>query len=248
MMAASRRPPRQGRRRRRRSHLSAAVQSRGLCRRYGRRWALVDVTFDIEAGSVVMLTGRNGSGKSTLLRCLSTAIRPDRGSAAVGGHDVVQHREQVRRQVASLSHYTYLYEPLTALDNLRIAARFLGRPDDRESLQGLLAEVGLADRADDAVMTYSAGMRKRLALARTLLQEARVVMLDEPYGQLDPPGFRWVDRLFASLKAQGKTVLVATHQVERVSHLCDLGLVLEEGRLRWFGPAADLPRSSGLEE
>jgi heme exporter protein A len=218
-----------------------AVDASGLCRRYGRRWALVNVSFQVRRGTVLMLTGRNGSGKSTLLRVLATALRPDRGSARVLGRDIVAEREEVRCHLSLLSHHSYHYEALTALDNLRIAARFLGRDDSREALLSRLAEFALAERADDSVSTFSAGMRKRLALARTRLQDAAVVLLDEPYAALDPPGFRLVDRLLDRLRARGSTVLMATHLLEHGASLCDEGLILEEGRLVWAGPARDLP-------
>jgi heme exporter protein A len=228
------------------------VEAVGLGRRYGRRWALVDVDLRLPRGSALLLAGRNGSGKSTLLRVLATAIAPTRGGARVGGLDVERDRDAVRRRTALLGHAPYSYDPLTALENLRIAARFLGRPHGREPLRALLAEVGLAERADDAVETFSAGMRKRLALARVLLQDAEVVLLDEPYGQLDPPGFRLVDGLFGRLRGLGRTVLVATHLLERGADLCDEGLVLEAGRVAWTGPAADLPgqgvAAAGLAE
>ncbi len=224
-----------------------AVESTGLCRRYGRRWALVDVSFAVAPGRALMIAGRNGSGKSTLLRLLATAIRPDRGSARVAGHDVLEERHTVRRKVALLAHHAYLYEAFTALENLQVAARFIGRDSRRSALMPLLAEVALAERADDPVQTFSAGMRKRLALARTLLQEASVVLLDEPYGELDPPGFRLVDRLFGVLKKRGASILMATHLLDRGAALCDDGLVLDEGRLVWSGSAPELPSKGGLD-
>jgi heme exporter protein A len=193
-----------------------------------------------------MVTGRNGSGKSTLLRVLATAIRADRGSARVLGHDIEHERDAVRRQLALLAHHTHLYEALSAIENLDIAARFLARDASRPALLSHLDEVGLAERADDAVSTFSAGMRKRLALAHTLLQESAVVLLDEPYGHLDPPGFRLVDRTLERLRARGATVLMATHLLERGSALCDRGLLLEQGRLVWAGPAGELPASEAL--
>jgi len=224
-----------------------ALEARGLCRRYGRRWALVDVSFDVPRASTLMVAGRNGSGKSTLFRVLATAIRADRGTARIEGFDLRRHAEQVRTRTALLSHHSYLYEALTALENLQVAARFLRRDASRRALLGRLQEVGLADRADDPVATFSAGMRRRLSLARTLLQEASVVLLDEPYDQLDPPGFRLVDHLFGSLRERGATVLVATHLLERGAALCDQGIVLEGGRLAWAGRARDLPREGGLQ-
>lgn len=223
---------------------ASAVEASGLCRRYGRRWALIDVSFQVAPGRALMIAGRNGSGKSTLLRLIATAIRPDRGSARVAGHDVLEDREEVRRHVALLGHYSYHYEGFTALENLQVAARFLGHDARRTSLLPLLDEVALAERADDTVQTFSAGMRKRLALARTLLQQAQVLLLDEPYGELDPPGFRLVDRLLGAWKERGASILIATHLLERGASLCEEALVLEEGRLVWKGPPRELPAES----
>jgi ABC-type multidrug transport system ATPase subunit len=192
------------------------------------------------------VAGRNGSGKSTLFRVLSTLLRPDRGTTRLMGIDPRQDPEGARRHVALLTHHSHHYEALSALQNLAVAARFLGRDAGREALLPLLAEVGLAERADDAVHTFSAGMRKRLSLARTILQEASVVFLDEPYGQLDPPGFRLVDGVVARLRARGAAVVMATHLLERGAALCEQALVLEAGRVSWAGPAADLPRQGGI--
>ena len=214
-----------------------AIEAENLSRRYGRRWALSDVSFQIPAGTVVMLAGRNGAGKSTLFRVLSTVIRPDRGTARVAGFDVVRHREDVRKLSAMLSHQNYLYESLTAKENLEVVANHLGIR--RNGLDGILDQVALGGRANDVISTFSAGMRKRLSFARVLLQEPKVVFLDEPYGALDPPGFDLVDAVIADLKRRGTTVVMATHQWERSSRLCDTAIVLEAGRMIWQGPASE---------
>jgi heme exporter protein A len=215
-----------------------AIEAESLARRYGRRWALADVSFRLAAGTVLMVAGRNGSGKSTLFRVLSTAIRPDRGSALVGGFDLVRDREDVRKVSALLSHQSYLYESLTARENLRVVADHLGR--GRDVIDSLLDRVTLGSRANDAVQTFSAGMRKRLSFARVLLQEPRIVFLDEPYGQLDPEGFTLVDEVVRELKSRGVTVLMATHQLERGGSLADEAMILEAGKVKWFGRAAEL--------
>jgi heme ABC exporter ATP-binding subunit CcmA len=214
------------------------IQVENLARRYGRRWALSDITFQVRAGSVVMVAGRNGSGKSTLFCVLSTAIRPDRGRALVGGFNVLREREDVRKISALLSHYSYLYESLSALENLRVVADHLGI--GRSGLMSILERVNLAGRADDAVSTFSAGMRKRVSFARVLLQEPKVVMFDEPYGQLDPEGFVLVDEVVRELQAKGTTVLIATHQLERGANLADDAILLDAGRVMWSGAAGDL--------
>lgn len=215
----------------------ASVEIASVSRRYGRRWALADVSFTVESGSVLMLAGRNGSGKSTLLRVLSTAIKPDRGTARIGGFDIVREREDVRKTTALLSHHTYLYESLTAMENLQVFADHLGT--GREGLPQLLDRVTLASRANDPVSTFSAGMRKRLAFARVLLQSPRVAMLDEPYGALDPPGFALVDEVVRELKSRGTTVLIAEHNWARVAGIADVAVVLEGGRVQWKGAAAE---------
>ncbi|MGH9885956.1 MAG: ATP-binding cassette domain-containing protein, partial [bacterium] len=135
----------------------------------------------------------------------------------------------------------HLYSGLTAIENLQVASRYLGRDASPPGLSGLLSRVGLFERAHDAVATFSAGMRKRLSLARLLLQDPSVVFLDEPYGELDPAGFALVDGLLADWRERGATVLLSTHLLERGRALGDLALVLESGRLTWQGPAAELP-------
>ena len=216
-----------------------AIDVEGLARRYGARWALADVTFRVPAASVMMVAGRNGAGKSTLFRVLATAIRPDRGRVTVGGFDAIESRADVRRFVALLSHHNYLYDSLSARENLEVVADHLGVP--RAGVDAALDEVGLAARGADVVSTFSAGMRKRLSFARILLQEPRVVLLDEPYGALDPPGFELVDRVVGELKRRGATVLMATHQWERGARMSDSALLLEQGRVAFHGAPTDLP-------
>jgi heme exporter protein A len=218
-----------------------AIAAAAVSRRYGPRWALTNVGFEVPERALVMVTGRNGSGKSTLLRVLATALRADLGTVQIFGRDVIRQREEVRRETALLGHRTHLYEPLSAVENLAVAARFLRRDAGRPALLSRLEEVGLGDRADDLVQAFSAGMRQRLALARALQQEPRMLLLDEPYGHLDPPGFLLIDGLLQRLRKQGVTVLMATHLVARGRKLCDRSLVLEAGRLIFSGAVSAMP-------
>ncbi|MEO8217694.1 MAG: heme ABC exporter ATP-binding protein CcmA [Acidobacteriota bacterium] len=226
---------------------NVAIAASGLSRRFGRRWALADVSFRIPRGHAALVAGRNGSGKSTLFRLLSTAISPTTGTATIEGQDVTAETEEVRRRVAFLSHQANTYESLTALQNLEVFARHLGTDTGRDRLLDFLDEVSLAERAHDPISTFSAGMRKRLSIARLFLQDASVVMLDEPYAQLDPPGFKLIDRLFRKMRDRGTTVLLSTHLLERGAAMCDDGLLLREGRLVWTGPAAALPGEGAME-
>jgi heme exporter protein A len=206
-----------------------AIDAQHIARRYGRRWALADVSLQVPSGAVVMVAGHNGSGKTTLLRVLSSILRPDHGTATVGGFDIVKHRMDVRKAVALLSHSSYLYEQLTARENLEVFADHMRV--SRDKISALLDRVALGGRAGDVVATFSAGMRKRLSFARVLLQDPSVVLLDEPYGQLDPEGFALVDDVVRELKSRGVTVLVATHQLDRASGLADQTLMLSQGRV-----------------
>lgn len=176
-----------------------------------------------------MLAGHNGSGKTTLLRVLATLLRPDIGRATVAGFDVAREREPLRHKIALLSHQSYLYEALSARENLELIAKFCGAAP--ETAAGLIERVGLGSRSEDAVATFSAGMRKRLSFARVLLQKPEVVFLDEPYGQLDPQGFALVDEVIAELKQRGTTIVVATHQVEHVVGYADEQITLQAGRI-----------------
>ncbi len=218
----------------------AILETTGLGRRFASRWALVGVSLRMAEGGALLVTGRNGSGKSSLLRVLATAIRPSRGSARVAGFDVVAERTRVRRQVAYLSHQLHAYEALTVAENLRIAERFLGAGRPRAPLDGLLARVGLEGRGDDPVSNLSAGLRRRLALARVLLQDARVLLLDEPYAQLDPAGFALVDSLVRGARERGATVVLVTHVLEGARELCDRAIRLDAGRIVWAGAATEI--------
>jgi len=211
------------------------IEARGISRRFGRRWALVDVTLSIPRGSTTLIAGRNGSGKSTLLRVLATAIRPTLGSATIQGHDLVAAQQDVRGSVNLLGHAPYSYDPLSALQNLQIAARFLEIESNEAVLRPLLARVGLEGRRHDPVSSFSAGMRKRLSIARVLLRTLPVTLLDEPYANLDAAGFTLIDDLIRDLHQSGSTVLVASHMVDRVAPICDSAVLLEGGRVASIG-------------
>jgi heme exporter protein A len=206
-----------------------AVVTRDLARLYGGRPALAGVSLRVDAARVVALYGPNGAGKTTLLRLVATALRPSYGSLEVDGLDAARDADLVRPRVAYLSHATGLYDDLTARENLRFAAAMLGTPDAAERVAVALSDVGLATRADDRVAGFSAGMRKRLALARILLGNASLVLLDEPYAALDASGQTLVDDLLVAWRDAGVAVLVASHVAERVAARSDGSVALDGG-------------------
>lgn len=207
-----------------------AIDVRDVSKRYGPRWALARLTFSLPAGRSLLLTGHNGSGKTTLLRLLATAMSPTAGRLWVLGKDCVAERQQVRREVGLLSHASFLYEDLTAEQNLLLMARLLGHPAPRELAGQLLTRVGLTARSTSAVRQFSAGMRKRLAIARLLLQAPKLALLDEPFGELDPAGIAQMEKLIAELQEGGTTVVLATHLIDQGRSLTQQRLHLVEGR------------------
>ncbi len=198
-----------------------------VARRFGRRWALAGVSFEVEPGEGVMLTGHNGSGKSTLLRCLATALRVHHGTIRVDGLPLWENRHQLRTRIGMLSHAGALYDDLSGEENLRVWARLGGI---RQDLRALLERVGLGGRPEP-VRTYSAGMRRRLALARLLLHRPSVVLLDEPYTALDAAGRQLVTALATELRDDGATLFMATHLVDYARNVCGRRIELMDGRL-----------------
>ncbi len=208
-----------------------AVATVELARLFGRSAALAGVSLTIEIGRTVALLGPNGAGKTTLLRLCATAIRPSYGTLAIDGIDALEHPELIRGRVVYLSHATGHYDDLTALENLRFAATLFGW-GEREGdpvVREALDTVGLAGSAEARVRTFSAGMRKRLALARVLVARPSLLLLDEPHAALDADGMELVDRLIGLWHEAGVTVLVASHQADRIASMADGTVRLEGG-------------------
>jgi heme exporter protein A len=210
-----------------------AVATVELARLFGRSAALAGVSLTVEMGRTVALLGPNGAGKTTLLRILATAIRPSYGSVSIDGIDALQDAEQVRGRVVYLAHVTGHYDDLTAQENLRFAATMFGwgEKEGGEVSREALATVGLDVVSGQRVRTFSAGMRKRLALARVLVARPSLLLLDEPHAALDPDGMTLVDELIGLWKGAGVTVMVASHQADRVSSLADATVRLVAGLL-----------------
>ena len=202
----------------------------GVSRHYGRQRALSRVSLDVRAGEIIGLLGPNGAGKSTLLGVLATLIAPSRGRVLYGDLPARALGAALRRRLGYLSHELQLYPELTAGENLEFFARLYGdtRPADR--VAAALAQARLADRGEDRVGTFSRGMRQRLALERALLHEPRLVLLDEPFTGLDERSVGDFVARLRGLRAAGRMVLLATHDLDVVDGLLDRAVVLRAGR------------------
>jgi ABC-2 type transport system ATP-binding protein len=198
-----------------------AVFAEGLTKRFGTRLAVDELTLDAAAGEVLGLLGPNGAGKTTTLRMLAGLIAPSSGSATVDGLDPAAQPERVHTSIGFLTETPGFYDRLSAERNLVYFAGFYEGIDARAAARRGLERLGLADRAKDKVGTFSKGMKQRLALARVLLHEPRVLFLDEPTAGLDPEAARDLRGLIASLRRDGCTVLVSTHNLAEAEQLCD---------------------------
>jgi heme ABC exporter ATP-binding subunit CcmA len=216
------------------------VQVAGLRKAYGSTLVLDDVDLVVRAGEAVGLLGPNGAGKTTLLKILATVARPTRGRACVAGHDCAREPERVRGIVGLIAHGAHVYEDLTALENLVFWTRFAGRRADTDALRAILGEVELDDCAEARVRTFSAGMKRRLSLARLLLHRPRVLLLDEPFSSLDQRARKWLDQYLQSFTAGGGAILMATHAFGRELEAADRLVILAGGRILLDAPRGTL--------
>jgi len=217
-----------------------AIETQELTRRYNTNkdqreiLALDSVSLQVERGEVRGLLGPNGAGKTTLVKLLSTVLLPSSGSARVLGHDVVTDTAAVRRQIGIVfGGDKGLYNLLTARQNLEYWATLYEVPHAvaRTRVDTLLARVGLSERADHVVQTYSRGMKQRLHLARGLIGAASVLFLDEPTIGMDPVAARDFRQIVRELRDEGRTILLTTHDMAEAEALCDRVALIDHGRL-----------------
>lgn len=206
------------------------LEAIGLGRRFGRQWVLRGVDFSTAPGQCVAIIGANGSGKSTLLRCLAGLLRADAGSVRWFGRPA--GHVALRAHIGFVGHESGLYSQLSLYENLLFAARMYGLPNPRGRAEQWAAEVGLAAHAHRRVAQLSQGMRQRAALARALVHEPQVLLLDEPFVGLDAQGAAWLAGRLETLRQQGCTVCFSTHEPDRAWQLADRVLALVAGRLQ----------------
>jgi ABC-2 type transport system ATP-binding protein len=215
----------------------ATVTPTELTKEYGTRLAVNRLSFDMSPGTVTGFVGPNGAGKTTTISMLLGLVRASDGRADVVGGDP--------SRVGAMIDGPAFYPALSARRNLRLLATLGGIGRDR--VGDVLAEVGLTERAGDLVRSYSLGMRQRLGIAAALLPDPVVLFLDEPTNGLDPQGIREVRALLRRLADTGKTILVSSHLLAEIEHVCDQLVVIRDGSLIFFGPMADVEQYAQSE-
>lgn len=213
--------------------MSAALECAGLTKRYGRVAALRAVNLSVAPGECVAIFGRNGAGKSTFLQIAGSLIRSYEGTVGIFGEDIRKASLETRRAVGFVLHDICLYSDLSVLDNLRFFARLYGVADPEARARELLERVELGHRAASTIRELSRGMKQRAAIARALVHDPRLLLLDEPFTGLDELSSQSLATMLRDFANRGGTVLMSTHDVERAYPVATRAVILERGALTY---------------
>ncbi|RPJ27065.1 MAG: heme ABC exporter ATP-binding protein CcmA [Chloroflexi bacterium] len=217
-----------------------------LVKRFGLKTVLRGVDFEVQPGEFVALLGPNGAGKTTFLRILASLSRPSLGEVNIAGYKLPAQAAQVRARLGVVSHLPLLYGDLTAEENLRFYARMYNIPDYEARITEVLEMVGLETRRRDLVRTYSRGMQQRLAIGRAVLHDPDVMLFDEPYTGLDQDASSMLDEVLKTVAAQGRTVVMTSHDLARAEDLATRFDILSRGIITASATRRQLKRSNLL--
>lgn len=221
--------------------VAPAVQAIELSKSIDSRPILQEVCLDIVGGRYVALLGANGAGKTTLMKVLATLTPPTSGELHLFGEKVQRDgAAALRARIGLIGHQSMLYGDLTARENLVLFGRLYGVKDVQKRAEEMLLRVGLADRADDPVNAYSRGMTQRAAIARALMHDPDMLLADEPFAGLDAPSNRMLEQMLDELHAEGKTIVLAHHDIEQSLRVAEQAIILKSGRVVVDRPARQL--------
>lgn len=209
--------------------LTHMIEVKKLVKRFGLKTILRGLNFSVEPGEFVALLGPNGAGKTTFLRILATLSRPSLGDVMIAGHRLPADAAQVRARLGVVSHMPLLYPDLTAEENLRFYARMYGIGNMEARITQVLEMVGLENRRKDLVRTFSRGMQQRLAIGRAVIHDPEVMLFDEPYTGLDQDASEMLDEVLRSVAAEGRTVVMTSHDLARAEDLATRFDILSRG-------------------
>lgn len=217
-----------------------AIQMQRLTKAFGHQAALRGVDLSVAEGEFLTLFGPNGAGKTTLMRIVASLTRPTAGTVRVRGEDLGKAATSLRRHIGLISHNPLLYGDLTPDENLRFFARMYDLPEAGARIDAVLEQVGLVARRRDPVRTFSRGMVQRLTIARAILHDPAIMLLDEPYTGLDLQAADMLRSVLQELAASNRTVILTTHNLEHGLEMCDRAAILNRGRVVWEGERAGL--------
>jgi len=207
------------------------IQVENLCKKFADITAVNQLSFSVEAGEIYGFLGQNGAGKSTTIRMLLTLITPTSGNIHILSKSLEHNRAEILRQVGAIIEKPDLYKYLTAYENLKILSQLSGIKVHRDSLLKQLEIVGLSDRANSKVKTFSQGMKQRLGIACALIHQPKLIILDEPTNGLDPQGIADIRNLILRLsRDEKKTILVSSHLLSQMELIADSMLIIDKGK------------------
>jgi ABC-2 type transport system ATP-binding protein len=221
------------------TNTSTIIETHGLCKNFGERPAVIDLDLEVPRGCAFGFLGHNGAGKTTLIRMLLGLTSADSGSMWIRGRCVPTYRADVLSRVGAIVEEPHFHSHLTGRENLSVVAAVRG-PEAFDRIDGALARVGLSDRAGDRVRTYSQGMRQRLGVARCLLADPELLILDEPMNGLDPGGILEFRTMIGELVGEGRTVFLSSHLLDEIEKTCHAAAVIDRGRMIAQGPIETL--------
>ncbi len=213
--------------------MAAAVEVSSLIRRFGSRAAVDGIDLTLDGGDCLAVFGPNGAGKTTLLRLVAGLLKPTSGQVRLNGVDV-RRDTAARARVGIISHHSMLYAPLTVRENLLFTARLYGLEGMAAAVDRSLARLGISDRADTPVRTLSRGLQQRVSIARAIVHQPTVLLLDEPYSGLDESGAAALTSLLRGLKEAGATLVIVTHNVAEGLALATHAAIMSAGRFARF--------------
>jgi ABC-2 type transport system ATP-binding protein len=222
------------------------IETSGLTKRFGERVAVDGVDLSVPRGCAYGFLGHNGAGKTTTIRMLLGLTRPDAGTMSLRGFAVPAQRSEALARVGAIVEEPHFHRHLTAIENLQTAAAVRG-PETFARIPAALARVGLTDRAGENVSRYSQGMRQRLGVARCLLADPELLILDEPTNGLDPAGILEFREMVGELVAEGRTVFLSSHLLDEVEKTCAAAAIIDGGRIVSAGPIAELAGGTSVE-
>ena len=216
-----------------------ALEAEDIRKTFGHFTALASITLTVERGEFLALFGRNGAGKTTFLKVAATLVRHTHGKLRVEGVDIAEQPEHARRHIGFLSHNTYLYRDLNPVENLRFFARLYGLENPDPRIDMLLDRVGLSRRRSDAVRSFSRGLHQRLGIARVMLHDPSLILLDEPYTGLDANAVGTLNNMLDEASAAGKTIVLTTHDLEQGLRSATRAAIIDRGKVVFTGAARD---------
>lgn len=220
-----------------------AIKVEGLTKSFGSRLILRGIDLEVKQGESVVIFGPNGAGKTTLLKVLAAIMNASSGKVFIDGLDIKKDAEEARRRIGIVTHSTFLYGNLTAFENLDFYGRLYDVPDRRERIHQVVAMVGMTPRLHHRVATLSRGMQQRFSIARALLHNPSIVLLDEAETGLDRQATALLWAALKSEAGQKRTILMTTHNLERGLEVAERVLILDKGKIAYDGSnqAMDLP-------